>query len=263
MPAKPLARFGAVASARPVALGEGCLLVAAHLGDHPDIGEGLARLAAIADGVDGNDLDAVARHLFGTLGFGGNRTAYYDPANSLLPDVLRRRTGIPITLAALVIDVARRRGIPAVGVGMPGHFLVGDGPRPTRWLDAFDGGTWLDEAGAEARFTAVHGSAARFQRQFLQPTPDALVLARVLANLAGIYRSTGEANRLVRVLELRDVIPAANRGTRAQVELAEALASVGRVGEAADHFDAVADRLDPEQAPAARERAQVLRASLN
>ena len=63
-------------------------------------------------------------HLFGTLGFRGNEKEYYDPRNSLLPDVLERRLGIPISLAVVYCEVARRVGVPAYGVGFPGHFLV-------------------------------------------------------------------------------------------------------------------------------------------
>lgn len=258
-----LDRFARLAAQDPAPLGEACLLVAAHLGHPAPVGEGLRQLQDLADRVEGDDLDAVARHLFGRERFQGNRTAYYDPANSLLPDVLRRRTGIPISLAALAIDVARRRAIPAVGVGMPGHFLVGDGDPPTRWLDAFAGGTWLDADGARARFGEVHGAGASFHPSFLAATPDALVLARVLANLAGIYRSTGDANRLVRVLELRGTITAASVGPRPLLELGEAYAAVGRVADAAGCFDALSRRLEPEPAEAATQRADALRARLN
>ena len=258
-----LARFRALVRDRPVPLGEGCLVIARHLGGSEPVADGLARLDELAAGVPGDDLDAVARFLFVEQGFHGNRSDYYDPANSLLPAVLRRRTGIPITLAAVVIEVARRRGIDAVGVGMPGHFLVGNGPRPTRWLDAFDDGTWVDEAGAAARFAAVHGDAGAFDRRFLDPTPDPLVLGRVLANLAGVYRAAGDARRLVRVLELRREIPGAGTGPRSLAELGEALATVGRVDEAARCYEELAARVEPAAAEAAERRAQVLRARFN
>lgn len=250
-----------------VPLGEGCLLIANHLG-HPDpVDAGMARLAAMADEVvipeGGDGLSTVARHLFGELGFHGDRRHYYDPANSLLPDVLRRRTGIPITLAVVVIDVARRRDVAAVGVGMPGHFLVGDPAAPQRWLDGFDDGAWIDAAGARARFAAVHGAGATFDPSFLAPTPDPLVLGRVLANLAGVYRSTGDGNRLLRSLELRATIPGAGTGPRARAELAEAMVAVGRVADAAELYEDLAGRLPPQRAHAATDRSKLLRARLN
>src|SRR6185369_878017 len=66
----------------------------------------------------------LAEHLFSALGFRGNAEEYYDPRNSFMNDVLDRRLGIPISLSILYVEVARRAGVRASGVGFPGHFLV-------------------------------------------------------------------------------------------------------------------------------------------
>lgn len=79
-----------------------------------DLGHASAREAALA----------ISRYLYETLGFTGNESEYYDPRNSLLPDVLDRRRGIPISLALVYCEVARRAGVRADGVTFPGHFLV-------------------------------------------------------------------------------------------------------------------------------------------
>src|SRR5207249_4834592 len=80
-------------------------------------------------------------HLFGTCGFRGNTQDYYDPRNSFLNDVLDRRTGIPISLSVVFIEVTRRLGLPVEGVGFPGHFLVRvAGRRGPILLDPFFGG---------------------------------------------------------------------------------------------------------------------------
>ena len=44
--------------------------------------------------------------------FVGNREQYEDPRNSCLNEVLDRRTGIPITLSVVYMEVARRAGLP-------------------------------------------------------------------------------------------------------------------------------------------------------
>ncbi|NER84584.1 MAG: hypothetical protein F6K42_34695, partial [Leptolyngbya sp. SIO1D8] len=72
-------------------------------------------------------LRAINDYLFKAQGFTGNSQDYYDPRNSFLNHVLDRRTGIPITLSLVYLELARRIGLPMAGVGMPGHFLV----RPT------------------------------------------------------------------------------------------------------------------------------------
>jgi regulator of sirC expression with transglutaminase-like and TPR domain len=51
---------------------------------------------------------AISDHLFDRLGFCGNTDDYYDPRNSFLTDVLDRRTGIPISLSVVYLEVARR-----------------------------------------------------------------------------------------------------------------------------------------------------------
>jgi len=62
--------------------------------------------------------------LFDHLGYTGNTSDYYDPRNSFLCEVIDRKTGIPISLSVLYLEVARRVGVLAQGVNFPGHFLV-------------------------------------------------------------------------------------------------------------------------------------------
>ena len=199
----------------------------------------------------------------GPLRFRGARRTYYDPRNSLLPEVLRRRVGIPFTLSIVAIEVAANLGVEACGVGMPGHFLVGEGAVPRRWLDLFDGGTWLDERGARHRFAALHGGDASFDPAFLGPTPPRQIVARVLANLAAVHRAAGDPTMLLRSLELRAAIPGVGRGPRDRVELADAYVGVGRVHDAAAVLDELAQRIDPRRREALAVRQAALRAVLN
>src|SRR5688572_29509537 len=63
-------------------------------------------------------------YLFEDQGFVGNRDRYEDPRNSCINEVLDRRTGIPITLSLIYMEVGRRAGLHIDGVNFPGHFLV-------------------------------------------------------------------------------------------------------------------------------------------
>ncbi|MDZ7668084.1 MAG: tetratricopeptide repeat protein [Gammaproteobacteria bacterium] len=58
------------------------------------------------------------------LGFAGNAADYQSLDNSNLARVLATRRGIPITLAVVLMHVARAGGRRAVGVNFPGHFLA-------------------------------------------------------------------------------------------------------------------------------------------
>ena len=90
-------------------------------------------------------------YLFGDLGFRGNEIDYNDPRNSCLNYVLDRRTGIPIALSVVYIEVARRLGQPVSGVGLPGHFIVeyNDGEFAT-YIDPFHSGKLLTTGGVPA-----------------------------------------------------------------------------------------------------------------
>lgn len=133
--------------------------------------------------------NALAAWLYGPAGFRGNTEDYYDPRNSFLSDVLDRRTGIPITLAVVLIETAARVGLRLDGVGFPGHFLVrvADAPRPT-FLDPFDRGRPVDGAELLERYRAVGSrSAARVPSDALAPVGTLGIVTRMLRNLLRVW----------------------------------------------------------------------------
>jgi regulator of sirC expression with transglutaminase-like and TPR domain len=103
----------------------------------------------------------LSAYLFEELGSTGNREHYDDPRNSFLNEVLERRTGIPISLAIVYLEVARRAGLRMDGVNFPGHFLLrvptGIGG-PVRddgeflIVDPFHGGALLDQDDCQQLF---------------------------------------------------------------------------------------------------------------
>src|SRR3546814_8903046 len=89
---------------------------------------------------------------------------------------------------------------------MPGHFLVRPVTDPTRDLDVFDGGAELDAAGCREIFAALN-PAAPWHDEYLQPVDERLVLVRILANLAGAHRRSGDRAGLCWALTLRSELP--------------------------------------------------------
>ena len=118
-------------------------------------------------------------------GFHGNRDDYYDPRNSYLNDVLERRTGIPITLGIVYIEVARRVGIPAEGVAFPGHFLVQLNGEEI--IDPFNGGRTLANEDCASLLARVTNNRGTFAPELLQPVSWRKITYRLLANLKAIY----------------------------------------------------------------------------
>jgi regulator of sirC expression with transglutaminase-like and TPR domain len=138
---------------------------------------------------------ALNRFLFVEEGFSGNQEDFYDPRNSFLDQVLERRMGIPITLSLLYVEVARQVGIPAFGVGFPGHYLVrvGEGGS-TLVLDPFARGASLGEEDLDQRLADVYGEGAvtiRANPALLRAATRRETLVRMLANLKAIYAREG------------------------------------------------------------------------
>ncbi len=245
-----------------VVIEEAALLVAAHATPGLDVDAQLRRLDALAEGCAAPTLDALVTHVFGDLGFAGDRRDYYDPRNSYLDAVLDRRLGIPITLSILAIAVGRRLDVSLAGVSMPGHFLVRDTERPETFLDAFTG-TILDHRGCVMTFRRVHGEDVRFDPGWLRPVGSFAVIARVLANLKSIFLAREDRASLSWCLELRSTVPGVGADERR--ELAAVLAATGRLREAADIHDVLADQAEAIGQPADVDRrsATRLRARLN
>ena len=140
--------------------------------------------------------------LFGELGFHGNTENYFDARNSLLNDVLERRTGIPITLSVVYIEVARRLGLPVVGVGMPGHFLVKYQDEDDEiLLDPFHGGRLLSEEDCFQMVLQMFQGRVVFERALLDAVSKRQILTRMLQNLKGIYARAGDHAKTLGVIE--------------------------------------------------------------
>ncbi len=143
----------------------------------------------------------LADHIYGTLGFRGNETDYYDPKNSLLSDVMDRKLGIPITLAILYCEIARRVGVPARGVAFPGHFLVRierpEGlPGGALTIDPFFGGRVLDEESIVRLLHRALGPSETLRPgEHLSPAPAKSILVRLLTNLKAIHMTRGDHAR--------------------------------------------------------------------
>lgn len=138
-------------------------------------------------------ITALNEFLFEDERFVGNDTQYDDPRNSFLNDVIDRRTGIPITLALVYIEVARRAGVEVEGVNFPGHFLVRcrglTGTRYSRDLliDAHHGGALLSERMCRELLARHAGEDATWDPHVLGLATKPQILGRMLLNLKRAY----------------------------------------------------------------------------
>lgn len=147
-------------------------------------------------------IQSLNQYLYNDLGYSGNTSDYYDPRNSFLNEVIERRTGIPITLSLVYLEVAQRLNFPMVGIGMPGHFLIRPEFEDTGiFVDAFNRGEILFEQDCEARLTQIYKRPVLMKPTFLQPLVPRQLLARMLTNLKFIYLNRKDIPRALATVE--------------------------------------------------------------
>lgn len=141
-------------------------------------------------GVSSDAIKVLNEYLFEEEGFTGNRDNYEDPRNSFLNEVLDRRTGIPISLSIIYMEVARRAGIEVTGVNFPGHFLL-RAPGPVMGddliIDPFHGGALLSEFDCRQMLRTQLGDDAAYHGSLLTPATRHDIVVRMLVNLKRLY----------------------------------------------------------------------------
>ncbi|MEP7270492.1 MAG: tetratricopeptide repeat protein [Acidobacteriota bacterium] len=189
--------------------------------------------------------------LFSEIGFSGNQEDYFDARNSFLSDVLDRRTGIPITLSVVFIEVARRVELPLVGVGMPGHFVVKcDAIERLILLDPFHGGRELTEDDCREMISKMYGQTLSFHPAFLRAVTKRQILTRMLQNLKGIYSRARDHHRLLGAVERSLLL---NPGDATEVrDRGLAWMGIGKYGRALGDLEEYLTRV-----PAAGDRSEI------
>lgn len=250
-----------------------CLLMGNEVTPGLDVRRFTERLDSLADvvaaGLPGAaGPAAIGRHLRSTLGgdvgFAGSAADYDDVRSSLLHEVLGRRRGLPILLSVVWLEVARRIEVPAHGVGLPGHFVVGIGdPEDVRGdglvlVDPFAGGVPVPPSTV---YGAIgHEPTARD----LRPWDTRRTMLRILANIRNWAGRSDRVRTRLWALELSLLIPGCPELLRR--EHGEALARTGDYGAAATQLEAYAELVEAEQplvAKSARQDARTARARLN
>ena len=191
-------------------LAKGALLIAKDAYTDLDIETYLQQLNQMAEELQaqiGEEADTSAQinglnhYLFKAQGFAGSsQENYYDARNSYLNEVLERKIGIPITLSIVYMEIGRRIGLPLVGVGFPGHFIVKHRDLETV-IDPFEGGQILSDEDLSERLTQIFRESVQIHPRLLQAVTNKEILARMLRNLKQIHFRKGEYEKTVRVAE--------------------------------------------------------------
>lgn len=191
-------------------LAKGALLIAKDAYPDLDIEVYLQRLNQIAaelqsqidEEVDTSEqIHHLNRYLFEVQGFSGSsQENYYNARNSYLNDVLERKIGIPIALSIVYMEIGKRIGLPLVGVGFPGHFIVKHRDLEIV-IDPFEKGQILSDEDLSERLTQLFREPVSVHPRFLQAVTNKEILARMLRNLRQIHFREGEYEKAVRTAE--------------------------------------------------------------
>jgi regulator of sirC expression with transglutaminase-like and TPR domain len=151
---------------------------------------------------DGRDfVETAQRFLFGELGFHGftgDDEVFFDPRNSCINQVLERRTGLPIALSVLYMEIARRLRMPVFGIGLPRRFVIqfDDGNYST-FIDPFNGGRPIS---ARECFRLAESTVA--DPSLLQRVTPKQIMMRMIQNMHTAYVRTQDFPRAVVTLDL-------------------------------------------------------------
>ena len=178
-------------------LARGALLIAQIEYPELDIEASICQLNEMADTVRSQIQETTTpeqrvatlnQYLFTEKGFTGNSDNYYALDNNFLNIVLEKKTGIPITLAVVYIEVGRRAGLPLVGINFPSHFLVKYRLEHLEiFLDVFEGGTCMTDEILQAKLEANFEVPVHLEPTMLAEATDKEILARILRNLTRTY----------------------------------------------------------------------------
>jgi regulator of sirC expression with transglutaminase-like and TPR domain len=211
-------------------LAEAALVIARTEYRELDVAAQLRRLDAMAARLDAgpaasplSNIQVMNEYLFEKEKFSGNEEEYDDPRNSFLNDVLDRKKGIPITLSLVYTEIARRRELPVVGVGFPGHFLVKylagraasvrSGIPPEEILvDPYNRGAILTREDCIGLLKAHFGGEAELKPEFLAASTHKEILARMLNNLKGSYFRRQNFPKVLAMIEMALAIDPASAG---------------------------------------------------
>lgn len=174
-----------------------------------DISEYIKKLndigLALKHSITGNDnptlrISMLNEHLFRNHGFIGDLDDYYNPKNNFLNAVLDKKSGIPITLSIIYVEVAKHIGLDLHISGFPSHVVVKYGEEMV--LDPFDGGKLLSIDDLREILFERYGDGVEFLPEYLDDIGPEQILVRMTRNLKNSYVQSYAYDKAMRCIDM-------------------------------------------------------------
>ena len=194
-------------------LAEAALLLAIEIGEDTSIQPYLDKINSLADDFsfyrratpDITCAKAMISFFYKETGFAGNKSNYYDPANSFLNKVIDNRVGIPISLAILQMSIGAKLDIAVEGIGFPGHFLVRYKEDGGSLVDPFFGRE-LSTHDCKILLRQISGGRLELDNTHLRVATKREILVRLIDNLKSIFWRKKEWKQCQRCVENQIVL---------------------------------------------------------
>ncbi len=154
-------------------------------------------------------IELLNQYLFKTLGFKGNTRDYYEPDNSFIHQVIKRKVGIPISLSALLILLGKRFDLDLHGVGLPKHFVVkyDGGEGEEIFIDPFNSGRLFNRQECMQMLTSDgYYFRESFAAEYLAISSHRDIIIRMLRGLVLIYSKLRDKNRVKQLSRYVEVL---------------------------------------------------------
>ncbi len=124
-------------------------------------------------------------HLFDNFGLVGDEDDYYNPKNNFLNEVIDKKSGLPITVSIIYVEIAKYIGLDMQLVGFPSHVLVKY--KDELVLDPFYGGRVVQVEDMQQILDMNFEGTLEFSPEFLTAISTRQILVRIIRNLKNSY----------------------------------------------------------------------------
>ena len=139
-------------------------------------------------------------HLFENLGYSGDDSDYYNPKNNFLNEVIDKKSGLPITISILYVEIAKFIGLDLKIVGFPSHILVKYNEEMI--LDPFYDGHLLDVDDLQEILDNNFDEQLEFKPEFLDEINSEQILVRLTRNLKNSYVQSFAYDKALRCVNM-------------------------------------------------------------